>query len=138
MGYQRSLCALLLSGCATTGVMSVDREPTQHAKVTLAPLKADDTIRLVPQAVEPLLPSADRISRVVEARLGGEATVDVRYCVSPAGKVVEAKLERSSSLEAFDQAVMADVTGWTFEAQPGPANVRSCESATIVYRPHRS
>ena len=114
------------------------REPTAHAKVTFAPVAGDETVKLVPQAVAPLLPSADRIARVIDARLDGEARVDVHYCVSPAGKVVEAKLERGSSLEAFDQAVITDIVGWQFETQPGPANVRTCESATIVYRPHRA
>jgi len=133
--------ALLLSGCATSGALGREvetREPTAHANVTFASVASDEAVRLVPQAIEPLLPSADRIARVVDARLGGEAKVDVRYCVSPAGTVVEATLERGSSLEAFDQAVMADVAGWRFDPQPGPGNVRSCQSATIVYRPHGS
>jgi TonB family protein len=138
MGFDRRLYTLvLLGGCATTGVPASEREPVAHAKVTLSPLPGDDTIRLVPQAVDPMLPSADRIARVVEARLGGEATVDIRYCVSPAGKVVEAKLERGSELEQFDQAVMHDIVDWQFEAQAGPDSVRTCDRATIVYRPHR-
>jgi TonB family protein len=139
MGFQRCLLyPLLLSACATTGALGTEREPAPHAKVTLAPLHADDTVRLVPQAVEPMLPSADRIAHAVEARLGGEATVDVRYCVSPTGKVTEATLERSSSFEAFDHAVMSDIVGWQFDAQPGPETLRTCDRATIVYRPHRS
>lgn len=137
MGFHRCLYALLLSACATTGSLGAEREPAPHARVVLSPLSGDTTVRLVPQAVEPLLPSADRIARVVEARLGPQATVDVRYCVSPAGKVVEAKLERSSTLDQFDHAVMADIVDWQFDAQPGPDSVRTCESATIVYRPHR-
>lgn len=108
-----------------------------HARVVLAPLTDDGTIRLVPHALEPLLPSADRISRVIEARLGTEAMVDVRYCVSPQGRVTEAKLERGSSLDAFDQAVMSDIVTWQFTAQPGPESLRTCELATVVYRPHR-
>src|SRR4051812_17483298 len=138
MGFHRYVYAVLLSGCATTGVLDADREPAPHARVTLAPLAGEETIRLVPQALEPLLPSADRISNVVEARLGDKASVDVRYCVSPAGKGTEAKLVRSSTLDAFDHAVMSDVVEWQFAAQPGPGNVRSCDRATIVYRPHRS
>ena len=64
--------------------------------------------------------------------------VDVHYCVSPQGRVTAAKLERSSSFEAFDQAVMADVVGWQFSAHPGPDALQTCETATVVYRPHRS
>jgi TonB family protein len=119
--------------------MPTNFESTEpHARVVLAPLSADGTIRLVPHAIEPLLPSADRIARVVEARLGSTAMVDVRYCVSPQGRVTSAKLERSSSFDAFDQAVMADVIGWKFTAQPGPETMRTCEIATVVYRRHRS
>ena len=129
---------LLASACATTG-MPTNFEPAEsHARVVLAPLTEDGTIRLVPHAIEPLLPSADRIARVVEARLGNTAMVDVRYCISPEGRVTEAKLERSSSFDQFDQAVMADVVGWQFTAQPGPDALRTCETATVVYRPHRS
>ena len=85
-----------------------------------------------------MLPSADRIARVVEARLGTTAMVDVHYCISPQGRVTEAKLERGSSLEAFDQAVMSDIVNWRFTAQPGSDTLRTCEIATIVYRAHRS
>src|SRR4051812_48134458 len=96
---------LLVSACATSGIPP-NLEPSQPpARAVLAPLTDDGTIRLVPYAIEPLLPSADRISRVVAARLGTEATVDVRYCVSPQGQITEAKLQRSSSFEAFDAAV---------------------------------
>jgi TonB family protein len=109
-----------------------------HARVVLAPLSADGTIRLLPHAIEPLLPSADRIARVVEARLGDTAMVDVHYCVSPQGRVTAAKLERSSSFDAFDQAVMSDLLGWQFSTQPGPDALQTCETATVVYRPHRS
>jgi TonB family protein len=137
MGFHRCLYALLLSACATTGLPGAEREPAPHARVVLAPLAGEDTVRLVPQAVDPMLPSADRIARVVEARLGHEATVDIRYCVSPTGKVTEATLERSSSLDQFDQAVMADIVDWQFEAKPGPDSLRTCDRATIVYRPHR-
>lgn len=138
MGFHRCLYALLLSACATTGSLGAEREPVTHARVVLAPLGGEDTVRLVPQAVDPMLPSADRIARVVEARLGPQATVDIRYCVSPAGKVTEATLERGSSLDQFDHAVMADIIDWQFEAQPGPDSLRTCDRATIVYRPHGS
>lgn len=125
---------LSVSGCATT-TLGVDREATPRAKVTLAPLVADETVRLVPQAIEPMLPSADRLSHVIAARLGERADVDVRYCVSPAGQVISAELARSSTLPAFDQAVMSDIVTWQFAVQPGPAHVKSCQTATIVYRP---
>ncbi len=135
MPSQRVLLAgLLLTGCATTGLPS-HREPTQHARVELAPLRAGDTVQLQPRAVEPALPSADRISREIFGQLGDEASVEVHYCVSPTGKVTDAELERSSQLPAFDRAVMADLRAWHFEVQPGPESVQTCDRATILYRP---
>lgn len=125
---------LSVSACATT-TLGVDREAAPRAKVTLAPLVADETVRLVPHAIEPMLPSADRLSHVIAARLGERADVDVRYCVSPAGQVISAELARGSALPAFDQAVMSDIVTWQFAVQPGPAHVKSCQTATIVYRP---
>ena len=92
-------------------------------------------MRVLPQAIDPLLPTADRIARVIVARLGDEASVEVRLCVSPAGRVVDAKLERGSSYQPFVQAVMTDIAGWRFAPQPGPDSVRTCDRATIVYRP---
>ena len=138
MPSHRVLCAVLLSSaaCASTGTINVDRDSAPRAKVQLAPLIADETTRLLPTAVEPALPSADRISHIIEARLGSQATVDVRYCVSPAGRLVSTELERSSTLDAFDRAVMTDMATWQFASKPGTEDLRTCETATIVYRPH--
>lgn len=133
--YTTLLSTSLVAACATTRTVDVDRAGEPRARVTLAPLVADDTVRLVPQAIEPMLPSADRLARVIEARLGERATVDVSFCVSPAGRVVSAELARSSSVPFFDQAVMTDIVQWQFVAQPGPDNVRTCQAATIVYYP---
>lgn len=129
------LASLIFTGCASTTLPSL-HEPTDHARVELASLHADDTVRLVPQAIEPALPSADRIAHVIRARLGSEASVDVHYCVSATGAVTDAELERSSDLDAFDRAVMADLRAWHFEAQPGPSSAQTCDRATILYRPH--
>ena len=129
------LSVAVLSGCATTGAFQPDRDSAPHARVTLAPLTADETVRVVPHAIEPMLPSADRVSRAIVARLGTEASVDIRYCVSPAGKIVSAELARTSSYEQFDQAVMHDIVDWQFAAQPGPSELKTCQSATIIYRP---
>jgi TonB family protein len=137
MMFPRAVPALLLSACATTGALGVDREPSSHARVSLVRLADDDTALVVPQAIDPQLPSADRMSRVIDARLGAEASVDVRFCVTPAGRITSAELQRGSTLAAFDAAVMTDVRDWQFAAQPGPDTLKTCEIATIVYRPHR-
>lgn len=140
MPSHHPLYALLFaSACASTGSLGGEREPAApHARVELAPLQAEPGMRILPQAIDPQLPTADRIWRVIDARLGDEARIDVRFCVSPAGRVVEATLERGSSYQPFDQAVMADIADWRFAAQPGPESVRTCDRATIVYRPHRT
>lgn len=136
MPSHRVLYAVLLSACATTGTLGVDPQPSSHARVELVPVAPDDTAQVVPQAIDPQLPSADRLARMIDARLGTQASVDVRFCVTPAGHVASATLERGSTMPAFDQAVMSDIAGWQFASQPGPETVRTCEIATIVYRPH--
>jgi TonB family protein len=138
MLFRVVLAVAVVSGCASTGVPHIDHERGPRARVTLAPIAADETVRVVPNAIEPMLPSADRVARAIATRLGSEATVDVRYCVSAAGKVVSAELARTSTYEQFDQAVMRDIVGWQFAAQPGPGSLRTCQDATIIYRPRRS
>jgi TonB family protein len=137
MQLPRAVPALLLSACATTGTLGVDHDSSSHARVSLVPLAADNTAQLVPKAMDPQLPSADRLAHQIDARLGVEASVDVRFCVTPAGHVASAELQRGSTLAAFDAAVMADVRDWKFAAHPGPDTLKTCEIATVVYRPHR-
>lgn len=138
MPSHRVLYAVLLSACATSGSLGVDPQSSTRARVSLVPVAGgEDASQVVPRAVDPALPRADRMARVIDARLGDTASVDVRLCVTPAGHVESATLERSSTLPQFDQAVMSDVAAWQFAAQPGPDTLRTCEIATIVYRPHR-
>jgi TonB family protein len=129
--------AVLLSACATTGSLGVDPQSSSHARVSLVAPAAEDTAQVIPRAVDPQLPTADRLAHVIDARLGQQASVDVRLCVTPAGHIESATLERGSTFEQFDKAVMSDIAAWQFAAQPGPDSLRTCEIATIVYRPHR-
>jgi TonB family protein len=135
MPSRLSLVLLLASGCATTTSFGTPMGEPIHARVTLAPLTAEDTVRVVPHAIDPMLPTADRLARVIANRLGEQAKVGVRYCVSPSGELVSAQLARSSSLRLFDNAVMTDISRWRFAVRPGPAGVRTCQQATIIYRP---
>jgi TonB family protein len=129
---------VLLSACASTGSLGIDPESSSQARVSLFAASADeDTQQVLPRAVDPRLPSADRLSRRIEAQLGDQARLDIRFCVTPAGQVASATLARSSTMPELDRAVMADVETWQFAAQPGPDSLRTCEVATIVYRPHR-
>jgi TonB family protein len=131
-----ALTGLAVSGCATTA-LPTDHAANAgaHARVVLAPVRPDDTVRIVPHAIEPMLPSADHIARMIEMRVGNEAEVDVRYCVSPAGTIVSAQLARRSTYAPFDRAVMHDIVDWKVAPQPGPASLDTCQSATIIYRP---
>ncbi len=137
MPSSKVLSVVVLSACASTGTLGIDPQSSSHARVDFVPAAAEDPGQVVPQAIEPQLPSADRLAHVIDARLGDQASVDVRLCVTPAGRVESATLQLSSTLPAFDEAVMADIMNWQFAAQPGPATLRTCEIATIVYRPHR-
>jgi TonB family protein len=138
MSPYRVLPVLVFAACASSGTLGIDPQgPSSHARVSLQPPAAEDTKQLLPQAIDPQLPTADRLARVIDARLGHEASVGVRLCVTPAGRVSSATLERSSTLAMFDDAVLADVQRWQFAAQPGPEMLKTCEIATIVYRPHR-
>jgi TonB family protein len=123
------------SACATTSTLDTSRDLGPHSRVTLAPLTADETLRVIPHAIQPMLPSADHMARAIAARLGERATVDVTYCVSPQGTVVSAELARSSTFPHFDHAVMKDIVDWRFATQPGPAHLKNCQAATIIYRP---
>ena len=137
MPSHRVLYAVLLSACATTGSLGVDPQSSSHARVSLVPVAGEDTTQVIPRAVDPQLPRADRIAHVIDARLGQQASVDVRLCVTPAGRLESATLARGSSFAQFDEAVLSDVAAWQFSAQPGPETLRTCETATVVYRAHR-
>lgn len=134
---QRVLPLFLLSACATTGVLGVDPQSSQHARVELVPPAADDATHVFPKVIDPELPSADRLGRAIEVRFGQQASVDVRLCVTPGGQVSSVELRRGSTMDLFDQAVLSDVRDWQFAAQPGPATLKSCEIATVVYRTQR-
>ncbi len=130
------LSAMLLGACATTGTATLDREAHAGSRVQLDLAPHADANRLFPAAIDPRLPSADRVAHQILAQLGDTASIEVKLCVAPEGRVSSVEVLRSSNLTAFDDSVMADAMHWEFAALPGPANVRTCERATITYRPH--
>ncbi len=130
------MSAMLLGACATTGTATLDREARAGSRVRLDLVPHADGTRVVPAAIDPRLPSADRVAHQIRAELGDAASIEVKLCVAPGGRVSSVEVLRSSTLAAFDDSVMADAMHWEFAAQPGPASVRSCERATITYRPH--
>lgn len=130
------LSAILFTACATTGTPTLDREAHAGSRVQLDLVPHADANRVFPEAIDPRLPSADRLSHRIRAELGDAASVEVRLCVAPEGRVSSVEVLRGSSLAAFDQSVIADAMSWQFAALPGPDSVRTCEQAKITYRPH--
>jgi len=135
-----TLSAFLISftagACATTGIPTEQGEMRTGAQVQLDLVPHADASRVVPQAIDPRLPSADRVAHQIRAELGESASVEVRLCVLPEGNVSSVEVLRGSTMAAFDRSVIADAMRWQFAALPGPESVRTCEVAKITYRPH--
>lgn len=133
-----AVAALLLSACATTGTPStLGTEPARTgSRVQLDLVPHADATRVFPNAIDPRLPRADRLATEIRAELGETASLEVRLCVAPEGRVTSVEVLRGSQLAAFDQSVIADAMSWQFEALPGPASAKTCERATITYHPH--
>lgn len=137
---------ILLAACATGGAgaggIRVDREAAPHAAAPRLDLHAaaSEGTRVFPVAIDPQLPSADRIGREIRGELGEVASAEIRLCVAADGRVHSVQLVRGSSLAEFNEAVVHDVASWQFSGSPGwsrPNRLKSCELATIRYRPHR-
>jgi TonB family protein len=133
-----ALC-LLFAGCVTGGV-GANRESAAHAAPRFEMTAAvADTPRVFPVAIDPQLPTADRMRREIRTELGEVASADVRLCVAPDGHVRNVEIVRGSTLAEFDQAILHDMAHWQFSGMPGSShaeNLQSCEIATITYRPH--
>lgn len=131
---------MLLAACATGGA-GLDREAGSHARARFVITSVEDTDPTFPIAKDPRLPSADHLSNVIWSKLDGVASVDVQLCVTPDGHVQGLSVVRGSSLVDFDAAVRNDVADWQFSGMPGSSSfassLRTCELATITYRPHR-
>jgi TonB family protein len=130
---------MLVSACAAGGA-GLDREAGPHARARFEGTTVDSD-RAFPIVRNPRLPSADRLTGLIRSQLDGVATVGVHLCVAPDGHVQAVSVVRGSTLAAFDAAVKRDVTDWQFSGMPGSSsfasNLRTCELATITYRPHR-
>lgn len=138
------VCATLLAGggaCATTGTRGLEAgaSPRTGLHLELGPTRtAGDPAAAAwtfPALVAAPVPRADRLVDEIRTELGERASLEVRLCVAPAGQIRELVITRGSRLAALDQAILADAAHWVFAATPGPARLRTCERATIVYRP---
>jgi TonB family protein len=86
-----------------------------------------------PRAIEPQLPSADRIARQIRDNLGDEALVSLALCVAPDGHVTKVAMLDGSAYGPFDAAVLDDAKAWQFAAMPGPDNLQTCERVKVRY-----
>lgn len=127
-----AVLVISLSACATAAT-GLDRETAPRAKVQLDFSTEGRSDAVFPSAIEPALPSVDRMARQIRAELGEAAVASINLCVSPAGKVTNIEILESSSSAAFDQAVLRDAKAWQFETMPGPATLQTCERARIKY-----
>lgn len=132
-----ALLALALGACATTGLPGERDAAAPRAGIRLDLAGAPDTAAspVFPSAVDPKVPTVDRMSHALRARYGAtEMTAALDLCVAPDGHVTKLALAKSSTYEPFDNALLADAADWKFSALPGPASVEACRTATIAYR----
>jgi protein TonB len=87
-------------------------------KEVVAPLPA---VALVPAAAAPAAPTP-RLARMVRPeypsealRTGAEGWVNVSVAITPAGNVVDPRVEQSSNGTLFDRAALAAVRKWRYE-----------------------
>lgn len=130
-----AVSCVVFAACATSGV-GVERQTALNANARLEMTVTGATSNAFPAARNTKLPSADRISGEIRSGLGEVASADVDLCIAPDGHVQGLKLVRGSSFTAFDEAIMRDMRDWQF-ASSFASNLRTCESATITYRPQR-
>jgi TonB family protein len=130
------LLSVALAACATAGLpqSSDPLAPRSHVVLDFGAAPNDDAQLVRPVALDPRLPSVDRIASQLHYELGDTAQATLKLCVAPAGNVTSATITQSSSSTAFDGALIHDITSWRFAATPGLANVQSCSVATVVYR----
>ncbi len=100
-----------------------------HKLISLAVVLLPVAVLASPAPRSAPLPSADRLTTRIRLDLDGRAEVQVRLCVAADGHLTSAELLRSSSLTAFDDAVMKDVALWRF----APAPAASCAVRKIDY-----
>src|SRR5438128_951244 len=108
------VAALLFSACATTGTpTTLGTEPARTgSRVQLDLVPHADATRMFPNAIDPRLPRADRLSNQIRAELGDTASLEVRLCVAPQGTVTSVEVLRGSTFADFDQSVIADAMSW--------------------------
>ena len=127
--------ALFTAACATTGP-TMDREPSQRAKVTLDLSAPTEEAAVFPALDQPRLPSVDRIAHRVRAQLGDVVVASIELCVSAGGNVTRVAMLEGTSYEPFNAAVLRDIAQWQFASMPGATSqqaLQTCERAKVKY-----
>lgn len=131
------IISLSLAACATGSSLGVANQGSRQAGgLQLTMSGGSEGAVKFPTAIDPTLPSVDRISREVFATLGDTATAAIDLCITPSGNVTTLSLARSSSMPELDAALLRDAKGWRFEAMPGPDSVKICKRAEVRYHPY--
>jgi TonB family protein len=135
------IALLSLSACATSGALDHPSDPTtgrgSSVQLDFSARGEDAAQPVFPAAIDPRLPSADRVAPRIRQVLGENVTADVDLCVGGDGHVTSATVAKSSSNDAFDRSMLHDINEWQFEATPGAGAHKMCERFTISYRVHR-
>ena len=140
-----SFASLSQLGCAGTTSMNgftgdLPGRPAAHNAATEIDLSRASTIdaqavhRDAPVFAEAAtLPSADRLGGRIRSELGGTAMARIDICVAPSGAVQSVKLEQSSNMRSFDEAVVSDAASWRYQAFAAPSTIRVCEPFSVAY-----
>lgn len=126
------LFLVLASACAsTTGVMDRDVAPRTGVQLALVPVA--DAVQVIPAAIDPRLPSVDRMATRIRYEIGSTVTAELSLCVNPDGNVTDVALIRTTGLAELDTAITDDVRAWQFAELPGASTLRTCQRATLAY-----
>jgi TonB family protein len=130
------LSLILFTACATTGTTMQSREPAQHARIELDLAAPAPDRAPFPAALEPTMPSVDRVAHQLRFELGDAVQASLDLCVAPDGRVTNVALVDSTRHEALDAAILRDAREWQFASRPGStatANLQTCERASLKY-----
>ena len=134
-----SLSLLLFTGaCATTGTTMETREPAPRAKVLIDLASTSHERAVFPEALEPRMPTVDRVAHRLRAELGDAVLASLELCVAPDGHVTKVSLVEPTAHEQLDAAILRDAREWQFASQPGSTamttvKLQTCERASVKY-----
>src|SRR5687768_4403377 len=131
------LSLILFTACATTGTTTMQsHEPAQRAKIELELAAPAPDRAPFPTALEPTMPSVDRVAHQLRFELGDAIMASLDLCVAPDGRVTNVALVESTQHARLDAAILRDAREWQFASRPGStatAKLQTCERASLKY-----